>query len=136
MKEKIECPKCGADWIEEKIDAMLHEMRAGNGSVDFKMSTPIFRIYAAALAEIFVTAGGENFLTTGMYDSRHDIWLNLTIEKMGKKSTGQIIGELKEEIKQLKAACQNHSSQQRHGGSGQGFCPSPKLPEEPATSPC
>ena len=37
-------------------------------------------------------------------------------------------------ILESKAACQNHSSQQSFAGSGQGFCPSPKLPEEPATS--
>jgi hypothetical protein len=53
---------------------------------------------------------------------------------MGKKAMGLIIEELRKENEQLKAACQNHSSQQSFAGSGQEFCPSPKLPEEPATS--
>jgi hypothetical protein len=80
-------------------EVILKELHFEGGSLDMYMKHPVFALFNASIAEMFMDLNAENFLETPFQCNSQDFLI--TIQKRTGKSPSERIGELKYEIERL-----------------------------------
>lgn len=97
--EKMPCPKCGHD-LSEHFEVLLRYAGPSDEGFNIEMSSPMFKLYACAIADVFDRAGAVNFYTIAMYHKNRQF--EITIRQMDGSTPAQLLTEKDNELDRLK----------------------------------
>jgi hypothetical protein len=100
--DKFICPECGEDLMGY-FQPMLHYAGPENETFNVQLSSPMFKLFAKSIADVFDSSGAINFFAITMSHIPSNRDFEITIKRSDGKSPAELLTESKNEIDRLKA---------------------------------